>query len=115
MTPPSATKLSWYALRVRSRCEQSVASAVRAKGFEDFLPLYDSLKRWSDRTKSVREPLFPGYIFCRLGANHRFPILTIPGALYFVGIGKTPVPVEDSEMEAIQGIVRSQLRIESRP
>lgn len=105
----------WYALRVKSRREHVVASAIRRKGFEEFLPLYISLKRWSDRTKSVREPLFPGYVFCRLDPDHRLPILTLPGALYFVSVGKTPVPLDDSEIGAIQTMIRSQLRVEPLP
>ena len=55
----------WFALRVRSRCEKVVAVAARSKGFEDFLPLHRRRQRWSDRSKWVEVPLFPGYLFCR--------------------------------------------------
>jgi transcription antitermination factor NusG len=102
----------WYALRVKSNCEKLVATAVRNKGFEEFLPLHRSCHRWSDRLKSVELPLFPGYTFCRIDPNFRLPILTIPGALNFVGIGKVPVPIEDSEITAIQNAVRSGLPAE---
>ena len=43
---------------------------------------------------------------------YRLPILTVPGVLYFVGIGRTPVPIDDREMIAIQSAVRSGLRVE---
>jgi transcription antitermination factor NusG len=104
--------LRWLALRVKSNCEKIVAAVVQNKGFEEFLPLCRSSRRWSDRLKSVDTPLFPGYIFCHIDPNVRLPILTIPGALHFVGIGKVPVPVENSEIAAIQKAVRSGLPAE---
>jgi transcription antitermination factor NusG len=111
-TKLSETSKSWFAIRVKSRCEKSVAAMAQNKGFEEFLPLYQSRRRWSDRIQSVEVPLFPGYIFCRLDPAHRLPLLTIPGVLHFVGIGKTPIPVEESEILAIQAAVNSGLAIE---
>lgn len=105
----------WFALRVKSRAEKIVSLMARHKGFEEFLPLYQSRRRWSDRVKSVELPLIPGYVFCRLNPEHRLPLLTIPGVLHLVGIGKVPVPIEDSEIAAIQAAVRSGLWAEPWP
>jgi transcription antitermination factor NusG len=105
----SSGSLQWFALRVKSNCEKTVATLIQYKGFEEFLPLYRRRQRWSDRYKSVDSPLFPGYVFCRIDPRFRLPILTIPGALNFIGIGKVPVPVEDSEIAAIQTAIRSGL------
>jgi transcription antitermination factor NusG len=105
----------WFALRVKSRREKVVAAAVHQKGFEEFLPLYLSHQRWSDRLQTVALPLFPGYVFCRLDPEHRLPLLTIPGVLNFVEVGRIPVPIDDAEIEAIQIAVRSQLRTEPCP
>jgi transcription antitermination factor NusG len=102
----------WFALRVKSNCERIVAAGVQHKGFEEFLPLYRTRHVWSDRTKTVDLPLFPGYVFCRLDPKGRLALLTIPGALHFVGVGKTPVPIVDAEIAAIQTAVRSGLAIE---
>ena len=97
---------------MKSRYEKIVATAAHNKGFEEFLPLYQSRRRWSDRQKSVDLPLFPGYIFCRLNPQYRMPLLIIPGVVHFVGIGKLPVPIEDSEIAAIQTALRSGLWME---
>ena len=105
----------WFAVRVKSRAEKVVSMMARNKGFEEFLPLYESRRNWSDRTKSVEMPLFPGYVFCRLYAERRLPILTIPGVLYFVGIGKTPMPVEENEIAAIRRAIESELSAEPWP
>jgi transcription antitermination factor NusG len=102
----------WFAIRVKSRCEKVVATIAHNKGFEEFLPLYQSRRRWSDRLKSLDIPLFPGYVFCRMDPRYRLPLLTIPGVVQFVGIGKTPVPIDDGEIASIQAAVRSGLAVE---
>jgi hypothetical protein len=49
----------WYALHVRTRFEKVVARNLQGKGYEEFLPLYRRVSRWSDRTKEIELPLFP--------------------------------------------------------
>lgn len=105
----------WFALRVKSRYEKMVATMANNKGFEEFLPLYQYRRRWSDRVKSVEFPLFPGYVFCRLDPERRLALLTIPGVLHFVGIGKTPIPIDDAEIAVIQSTIRSGLSPEPWP
>ena len=107
--------VQWFALRVKSRAEKVVAMMARNKGFEEFLPIYRSRHHWSDRTKSVEMPLFPGYVFCRLNPQRRLPLLTIPGVLHFVGIGKVPVPIEETEITAIRRALESGLSTEPWP
>jgi transcription antitermination factor NusG len=101
--------LPWFAVRVKSNCEKPVSAILRGKGFEEFVPMYRSRRRWSDRVKVVEVPLFPGYLFCRLDLNKRLALLTTPGFLYLVGKGKTPEPVDEGEVLALQSVVRSGL------
>src|SRR6185369_17192015 len=107
MTNPD--NFSWVALQVRSRSEKFVASALTSKEIEVFLPLYTTRRRWSDRVKELELPLFDGYVFCKLNLLYRMPALTIPGVIQFVGVGKTPVPIEESEINALQTVVNSGL------
>lgn len=100
----------WYALRVRSHYENTVASHLRARGFESFLPMYLCRRRWSDRFKESEVPLFAGYVFCQFDPLNRLPILSIPGVVNPVAIGRTPVPVDDTEMAGIQAAVKTRLR-----
>ena len=107
--------IRWFALRVKSRTEKVVAMMARNKGFDEFLPVYRSRHHWSDRTKSVEMPLFPGYVFCKLNPQRRLPLLTIPGVLHFVGLGKVPVPIEETEITAIRMAIESGLSTEPWP
>jgi transcription antitermination factor NusG len=112
---PDSNSEQWFAVRVKSRHEKAVALMAARRGFEEFVPVYHCRRRWSDRAKTVEFPLFPGYIFCHLHVERRLPLLTIPGVLHFVGAGKSPAPVDESEIAAIQGAVRSGLSIEPWP
>lgn len=105
----------WFALGTRSQREKMVASLLHSKGYEEFLPLYRSRHRWSDRMKEMEKPLFPGYVFCRFDVQNRLPILMTPGVHFIAGIGKTPLAVNDDEMSALQQVVRSGLQAEPWP
>jgi transcriptional antiterminator NusG len=104
---PAPAAIPWFAIRVKSRRENVIATALRGKGLEEFAPTYRARNRWSDRVKEVDVPLFPGYIFCRFDPQHRLPVITTPGIFSIVGFGKTPEPVDDSEIARIQSIVSS--------
>jgi transcription antitermination factor NusG len=107
--------LQWFALRVRPRSEKAVAESLGGKGYEQFLPLCRQKRRWSDRVKEVQLPLFPGYVFSRFDVQKRLPILTTPGVMFVVSVGKVPGPIADSEIEALQILVRSRLQVEPWP
>ena len=104
---PVAGRLPWFALHVRTRHEAGVAAHLQGMGYEDFLPLYKTRTRWSDRTKEIETPLFPGYLFCRFDPQNRLPILKTPGVIQVVGYSRQPIPVEENEIEAIQALVAS--------
>jgi transcription antitermination factor NusG len=105
----STIPLPWFALQVRSRREALVADHLTGQGLECFLPLYKSTRRWSDRLKEVEQPLFPGYLFCRLNLSNRGPVLMTPGVQQIVGFGRTPVSVEEREVESIRQVLSSGL------
>jgi transcription antitermination factor NusG len=54
-------------------------------------------------------------LFCSFDVHNRLPVLTTPGVLGIAGAGKTPLPVADEEMAAIQSILHSGLATRSWP
>ena len=62
--------LSWYAIQIQSRLGSVASGILRGNGYEEFVPLYRSQRRWSDRIKELELPLFPGYLFCRFDVEH---------------------------------------------
>lgn len=101
----------WFAIHCRSRREKMVSEALQSQGYEDFLPLHIVKRRWSDRTKELEQPLFPGYLFCRLDFEKRLPVLQVPGVVSIVGFGAAPFPVKQEEVEAVQAVLRSGLHL----
>jgi len=112
---PATSPLPWYGLRVKSKHEQIASIVLRGKGYDPFLPVYKVRRQWSDRIKEMESPLFPGYLFCRLDSSRRLPVLSSTGVVGIVGVGKTPVPIEEREIEAIQAVIQSGLPAQPWP
>src|SRR5271168_1307244 len=104
-TNPAQTSHSWYAIRVRSKFERAVSASLSGKGYDEYLPLYHSRRKWSDRSKDLDLPLFPGYLFCRFDVDVRLPILVTPGVISIVGTGRIPVAISDQEIDAIRAVI----------
>jgi transcription antitermination factor NusG len=109
------TSQNWYALCVRSRYERIVATFLKNHGYEWFLPMYESRRRWFDQIKVVEVPLFPGYLFCRFDIHNRLPILKIPGVRHVVGGARIPTPIDTSEIHALQTVIRANAPREPWP
>jgi transcriptional antiterminator NusG len=105
----------WYALQVRTRWESSTAALLSGKGYQTLLPTFTTERRWRGKPREVTAPLFTGYVFCRFDALKRLPVLVTPGVITVVGRGRLPVPVEDSEISAIQTVISSGLHAEPCP
>jgi transcription antitermination factor NusG len=101
----------WFAVQVRTRWERSTAGLLESKGYQVLLP---SGAR-KGRSAEAGSPLFPGYVFCRFDVLKRLPILITPGVMAVVGSGRVPVPIEPSEVEAIQALVSSGMPADPWP
>lgn len=99
----------WFAILTRSGRERMATLHLENSGHQCFLPVRRSSRKWSDRTKHMEVPLFPGYFFCRMNVNNRLPVLMAPGVLQIVGSGKIPIPVEEAEIAALQRLGQSAL------
>ena len=106
---------SWFALRVKPKHEKQAAVAVTAKGYESFLPLYLSRRKYGERFKNFHLPLFAGYFFARFDPLDRLPILKIDSILGILGNGKELVSVPDGEIATLQTAVASRLAVQPHP
>jgi transcriptional antiterminator RfaH len=106
-----ANQNPWYVLLVKPRHEKSVAEALDGKGYEVFLPLFLARRRWLSASRDVSLPLFPHYVFCRMDPERRLPILEIPSVRTIVSFGRSPIPVDESEMQSVRAMVGSGLPI----
>ncbi|MGA2170695.1 MAG: UpxY family transcription antiterminator [Terracidiphilus sp.] len=106
---------AWWALYTRHQHEKTVAEMLSAKGFEVFLPLYDSMRRWKDRRKLLSLPLFPCYVFVRGGLNRRLQVVTTPGVHMILFYGERVAMIPEAEIQAIRKTVEGPYRVAPHP
>lgn len=106
---------SWWALYTRHQHEKVVAEILTSKGFEVFLPLYESIRRWKDRNKTLSLPLFPCYVFVRGGLHRRSMVVTTPGVHMILCNGERIALIPNNEIDAIRTAVDGPFRVEPHP
>jgi transcription antitermination factor NusG len=106
---------AWWVLYTRHQHEKAVAEMLSAKGFEVFLPLYESIRRWKDRKKLLTLPLFPCYVFVQGGLDRRLQVVTTPGIHTILFHGERVAIVPETEIQAIRRAVEGQFRVEPHP
>jgi transcription termination/antitermination protein NusG len=105
----------WYAIRTRSRHEKMVARQLDGLLIENFLPLCNTLQRWSDRRKQVELPLFPGYTFVRVvySPGERVRVLRTHGVAGFVGTQGRGIPIPDQQIHDIKTLLSQKVPVEA--
>ncbi len=103
----------WYALYTCSRAEKKTYKAIQEKGFEAYLPLYKTLRQWSDRKKIVSLPLIPSYVFVKIVEKAHRKVLEVDGVVAFIKFEKALVPIPDGQIEAMQRLVNSGVEIKA--
>jgi|SoimicMinimDraft_17_1059745.scaffolds.fasta_scaffold03571_2 transcription antitermination factor NusG len=106
---------TWFALHTRHQHETKVTQILNNKGFDTFLPLYQTVKRWSDRNKTVSLPLFPGYVFVSRIEQRQYDVLNTHGVASIVSIAGAPAPISDDEIETIRRAANNSARVEPHP
>src|SRR5487761_2765316 len=89
----------WYAVYTRHQHEKKVAESFEGNGIETFLPLYETARRWKDRTKLLSLPLFSCYVFLRSGIERRTEILSTPGVHSIVTMGRQLATIPHAEID----------------
>jgi transcription antitermination factor NusG len=115
LAAPRPWNAGWLAIHTRHQHESLAARSLACKGFEVFLPQYASVRQWSDRTRELSAPLFPGYVFLRGELEHQFRILTTPGVLGWVAFAGVPAIIPDAEIEAVRQTLARRVHVEPYP
>jgi transcription elongation factor/antiterminator RfaH len=97
----------WYAAYTASRHEKRVAEHLRQREIECFLPLYETVRRWNNGRHRVQLPLFPSYVFVRMGTRDKLRVLQVPGLVQLVTFQGSPAALPDSEIETLRNALAS--------
>lgn len=96
------TEKKWYVVYTRPRWEKKVAASLAEKGVEHYCPVNKVSRQWSDRKKTVLEPLFKGYVFVCPDTPDAGIIQKADGILNYVYWNGKPAVVRDSEIDTIR-------------
>ncbi len=105
----------WYVAHTSANHEKRVTQQLQERSVENFLPLYDSVRRWKDRRMKLQLPLFPSYVFVRLPLRERLKVLQVPGVARLISFNGQPAALPDKEIEALRASLAAQLRTEPHP
>jgi transcription antitermination factor NusG len=96
------TTKNWYAVYTRPRWEKKIAMRLGERGIDAYCPLNRVTRQWSDRKKTVHEPLFKGYVFVSLGDDEKWEVKKVDGILNFVYWNGKPAVIREEEIETIK-------------
>jgi transcription antitermination factor NusG len=93
---------NWYAVYTRVNQEKNVAERLAQRDIDFFLPLYDTVRRRSDRRVKLSLPLFPGYLFVRIPLVERLRVIEVPQVVRLVSFDGAPLAVPNEEIELLR-------------
>ena len=95
----------WYVVHTRPRWERKVSALLDKDGIENFSPVNRVVRQWSDRRKTIYEPLFSCYVFVYVAPGDRSAVLRTEGILRFVERGGKPATIRPDEMHGLRVFV----------
>jgi transcription antitermination factor NusG len=107
--------LQWFAIRTSGKWEARTCAELSNRGVEVYLPVCGVKHQWSDRAKTIEQPLFPGYFFCRFHLPDRVRILRAPGVRQIIGYGRTPAPISEDQLDNLKALVASHHELSPWP
>jgi transcription antitermination factor NusG len=103
----------WYAVYTRSRAEKKTFESLVNEGVEAYIPLYKTLRQWSDRKKMVTLPLIPSYVFVKIFEKDYRKVLATDGAVAFIKFEGQMVAIPDRQIEDMRRLVDSGSEIKA--
>lgn len=98
--------MQWYLVHTKPRQEQCAFENLQRQGYECFLPTLLAEKVRQGKLVVVQEPLFPRYLFIRLGqddsAQSWAPIRFTRGVSRLVSFGVQPAKVDERLVQQLQ-------------
>ena len=105
----------WYAIYTKPRWEKKVHALLSEKKIESYCPLNKVRKKWSDRIKTVEEPLFKSYVFARVNGEDQTKVRLTAGVMNFVYWQGKPAIIPAREIETIRKFLNEYENVMTEP
>lgn len=103
--------MKWYAIYTKSRNEKKVYARLIEAGIDCFLPMFKTLKQWSDRKKWIEEPLFRSYLFVHINDSQYYDVLNTPGVVRYITFEGKAAPIPPLQITAIKLFINAEEEI----
>jgi transcription antitermination factor NusG len=104
----------WFALYTKPRWEKKVNQLLTEKGVECYCPLNKVKRQWSDRVKTIDEPLFKSYVFVKVEDSDRSLVRLTNGVINFVYWNGKPAIVKEKEIQTIKRFLDEHENVQLR-
>lgn len=105
----------WLAIYTKPRWEKKVHQLLTDKGIESYCPLNKVKRKWSDRMKTVEEPLFKSYVFVKVTDDDRTKVRLTNGVVNFVYWNGKPAIIREKEIQTIKRFLDEHESVQVRP
>lgn len=98
----------WYVLYTGHLAEKKVAERLQSLGREFYLPLFTTIRQWTDRKKKIEKPLINSVIFVKsteVQLNEFYSVQGVKGILKHIG---RPAIVHDHEIQNLRILLQEE-------
>jgi transcription antitermination factor NusG len=101
----------WFALYTKPRNEFKAAAQLDKLNVLNYLPVYESLRKWSDRQKKIIEPVLKGYVFIYADEKERLSSLKQSTIVRCLSEKGRPAKIPDWQINNLKILLSSSTRI----
>jgi transcription antitermination factor NusG len=105
----------WLAIYTKPRWDKKVHQLLTDKGVESYCPLNKVKRKWSDRIKTIDEPLFKSYVFVKVTDDDRTKVRLTNGVVNFVYWNGKPAIIREKEIQTIKRFLDEHENVLVRP
>lgn len=95
----------WHVIYVMPKSEKRVSTQLKEMAYDYYLPLIKKYKEYKNQRRRIESPLFPGYIFIKIGPGFRHHITEIPHVIRFIKFDNEFAKVREEEIACIKTLL----------
>jgi len=95
----------WYIIQTRPRWEKKVADCLEQSGIESYCPVKKVTRKWSDRLKTLEEPLFKSCVLVKIGPEQKTTVRLLDGVVNFVYENGKPAQVKEKQIQMLKKLL----------
>ena len=95
----------WYIIQTRPRWEKKVADCLEQKGIESYCPVRKVKRQWSDRVKTLEEPVFRSCVLVKISSKQKTDVRLIEGVVNFIYQNGKPAQVKERQVSMFKKLL----------